>query len=230
MKLKLNLCDLQWQRYELPGSWLQEDRFIETVEVSQRLHKTFHWLSGEGSYAHIKISSFSLVRITGFQGELGDGWGLRGGRAAPELMVCHDSSAWIKCGTLIWVKIMESYMSLSMSAFHSGPKWKATAGRGWGGGHRRWNGNQATTRLVLRLTCSQPKPRLTVIEHLAPETGTPHPFHYFVSLSALDGKTGTWIFGLTSIQYNLHSLISDLNNFFFFFWNLIWVCKAQFMS
>lgn len=39
--------------------------FIETKGVSQQLHKTFHWLNGEGSYAHIKISSFSLARITG---------------------------------------------------------------------------------------------------------------------------------------------------------------------
>lgn len=47
--------------------------FIETKEVSQQLHKTFHWLNGEGSYAHIKISSFSFARIAGFQGEQVDG-------------------------------------------------------------------------------------------------------------------------------------------------------------
>lgn len=49
--------------------------FIETKEVSQQLHKTFHWLNGEGSYAHIRISSFSLVRIAGFQGEQWNGMG-----------------------------------------------------------------------------------------------------------------------------------------------------------
>lgn len=118
--------------------------FMETEEVSLHLHKRFHWLNGEGSYAHIRISSFSLSRIAGFQGEQADeeipcvcvcvyvcmcvqG---RGG------MVCHDSSAWIKCGTLIWVKIMESYMSLSMSVFHRVAKWKVTAGRAWGGRQR----------------------------------------------------------------------------------------------
>ena len=47
--------------------------FIETKEVSQQLHKTFHCLNGEGSYAHIRISSFSLARIKGFQGEQVDG-------------------------------------------------------------------------------------------------------------------------------------------------------------
>lgn len=149
--------------------------FIETEEVSQQLHKTFHWLNGEGSYAHIRISSLSLARIAGFQGERVDGKRvcvcvclrvcvcLQG----EGLVVCHDSSAWIKCGTLIWVKIMESYMSLSMSAFHSRPKWKVTAGRGWGGGRRCWNGNQATTRPSLWLTRSQAEPGLTVIEHQA---------------------------------------------------------------
>lgn len=47
--------------------------FIESAEVSQQLHKIFHWLNGEGSYAHIRISSFSLARIAGFQGEQVDG-------------------------------------------------------------------------------------------------------------------------------------------------------------
>jgi len=59
---------------------------------------------------------------------------------------CHDSSAWIKCGTFIWVKIMESYMSLSMSAFRNEPKWKVTTGRSWGGRQGCWNGNWVTMR------------------------------------------------------------------------------------
>lgn len=59
-----------------------------------------------------------------------------GGGVERGLLVCNDSSAGIKCGTLIWVKIMESYMSLSMSAFHSMPEWKVTAGRASRGGQR----------------------------------------------------------------------------------------------
>lgn len=147
--------------------------FIDSDGVSQRLHKTFHWLNGEGSYAHIRISSFSLAWIVGLQGEQVVGkyvcvsecvcLCVRGG---PPVFF-HDSCAWIKCGTLIWVKIMESYMSLSMSVFHSRPKWKVTAGRDRGGWQRCWNGNQATTRPSLWLTRSQAEPGLAVIKHQA---------------------------------------------------------------
>lgn len=82
-------------------------------------------------------------------------------------VVCNDSSAWIKCGTLIWVKIMESYMSLNMSAFHRGPKWKVMAGRSWGGRKRCWNGNWVAPRPSLWLTCSQMEDELAVIQHQA---------------------------------------------------------------
>lgn len=79
--------------------------FIETEEVSRRLHKTFHWLNGEGSYT---LTS-ELARFH---------WGGSQGFKVSRLMgsvcvclcvcvqgegplVCHDSSAGIKCGTLI---------------------------------------------------------------------------------------------------------------------------------
>lgn len=138
------------------------------------LHKTFHWLNGEGSYAHIGISSFFffyLRQSQGFQGEQVDGKCVcvcvRWGREGSGLVVCNDSPSWIKCGTLIWRKIMESYMSLSMSAFQSRSKWKVTAIRGWGGWQRCWNGNRATMRLTMRLTWRQTDPGLTVIQHQA---------------------------------------------------------------
>lgn len=82
-------------------------------------------------------------------------------------VVCNDSSAWIKCGTLIWVKIMESYMSLNMSPFHRGTKWKVMAGRSWGGRKRCWNGNWVAVRPSLWLTCSQIEDELAVIQHQA---------------------------------------------------------------
>lgn len=66
MKLKLNLSDLQ-------RSWLILSCFIETKEVSQHLHNTFHWLNGEVSCAHKRISRFSLAGVLGFQGEQVDG-------------------------------------------------------------------------------------------------------------------------------------------------------------
>ena len=88
----------------------------------------FHWCESQGFKVSRLMGSVCVYVCVCVQGE------------GP--LVCHDSSAWIKCGTLIWVKIMESYMSLGMSAFHSRPKWKVTAGRGWGGGQRCWNGNR----------------------------------------------------------------------------------------
>lgn len=138
-------------------------------EVSHHLHKTFHWPNGEGAYAHCRISWFSLVWITRFQGERADGeecvcvcvrgagWG--GSRLS------HDSLAWIKCGTLIWVKIMESYMSLNTSAFSRRLKWKVTTGHSRGGRRGCWNENWVTTRPLLRLNCNQTEAELTVIQH-----------------------------------------------------------------
>lgn len=140
--------------------------FIESEEVSPQLHKTFHWLNGEGSYAHIRISSFSLTHFVGFQGERGERcvcvWACECVCVQGEGLLCHDSPAWIKCGTLIWVKIMESYMSLSMSAFLNRPKWELTAGRSRRGGQRWRNKSQVTTRASLRLTCSQTEPGAAV--------------------------------------------------------------------
>lgn len=144
--------------------------FLETKEGSQKLHGQFHGRNAEESYALIRISSFSLTQNSRFQGEqvygkcvllyvfcvcMGEG-----------PLVGHDSFAWIKCGTLIWVKIMESYMSLNMSAFHSRPKWKVMAGRcRRGRGQKFWNGNQVTMRLSLRLTRSQAETGLAAIKH-----------------------------------------------------------------
>lgn len=64
----------------------------------------------------------------------------------------HDSSPEIKRGTLIWVKIMESYMPWSMSASGSSCKCKVTPGRGRG---ECWIGNQGTTRPSLQLSQNQ---------------------------------------------------------------------------
>lgn len=57
-----------------------------------------------------------------------------------------------KRGTLIWVKIMESYMPWSMSASGSSCKCKVTPGRGRG---ECWIGNQGTTRPSLQLSQNQ---------------------------------------------------------------------------
>lgn len=118
----------------------------------------FHWCESQGFKVSSGMGWEVCVFMCVFKGVGVGGTGL---------LVCHDSSSWIKCGTLIWVKIMESYMSLSMSAFHSRPKWKVTAGRGRGGRQRCWNGNQATMRPSLWLTRSQAEPGLTVIKHQA---------------------------------------------------------------
>lgn len=122
---------------------------------------------------------------------------------------CHDSSAWIKCGTLIWVKIMESYMSLTMSAFHSRPKWKVTAGCDRGrGGQRFWNGNQVTMRPSLWLTLSQAEPGLTVIKRQAAKNLHPPIFCLClpVSLGDIAAK-------LTGTEMSLH-MISVWNKFY----------------
>lgn len=47
--------------------------FLETKEVRKQMHKTIHWLNEEGSYAHIRISLFSMTQIAVFQGEQVDG-------------------------------------------------------------------------------------------------------------------------------------------------------------
>lgn len=141
--------------------------FIDTKQLSLQLHKTFCWLNGKEIDAHIRICWFSLVESTGFQGEEVDG------KCVCVYLCAHrgegpllrrDSSAWIKCGTLIWVKIMESYMSLDMSGFHSGPKWKVTVSRDRGGGQRCRNGIRATAGSSSWLTRSQAAPGLAVID------------------------------------------------------------------
>lgn len=57
---------------------------------------------------------------------------------------------------------MESYMSLSMSAFHSESKWEVKAVAGRGGGQEWESGDR---QAVPRLTRSQAEPRLAVIRH-----------------------------------------------------------------
>lgn len=57
---------------------------------------------------------------------------------------------------------MESYMSLSMSAFHSGSKWEVKAVAGEGGGQEWESGDR---QAVPRLTRTQAEPRLAVIRH-----------------------------------------------------------------
>lgn len=57
---------------------------------------------------------------------------------------------------------MESYMSLSMSAFYSRSKWKVKAVAGRGGG-REWESGDR--QAVPQLTRSQAEPRLAVIQH-----------------------------------------------------------------
>lgn len=59
---------------------------------------------------------------------------------------------------------MESYMSLSMSAFHSGSKWEVKAVSGGGGGQEWESGDR---QAVPWLTRSQAEPRLAVIRHQA---------------------------------------------------------------
>lgn len=140
--------------------------FFETKEVSSQIHKTIHWLilSHQNFLFVFNDANHSVSRWAGWREVCvwGGVYVCRGG------WFCHDSSAWIKCGTLIWVKIMESYMSLTMSAFHNGQKWKVTAACDGGrGGQRFWNGNQVTTRPSLWLTLSQAEPGLTVTKRQA---------------------------------------------------------------
>lgn len=73
---------------------------------------------------------------------------------------------------------MESYMSLNMSAFHTGSKWKVTIGHSWGGREGCWNGNWVTMRPSLWLTWNQTEAELTVIHHQEAK-------NYILSLSAL---------------------------------------------
>lgn len=112
------------------------------------------------------------------------------------LMLCHDSLPWIKFGTLIWVKIMEFYMSLSMSAFHKSPKWKVTTGCRWRGRQGCQNGNWVTTRLSLRLTCNQTAADLTVIQHQPDK-------HYILLLSSHLCALFTCLFGYMHAKRHL---------------------------
>ncbi len=128
--------------------------FIETKEVSQHLHKTFHWLNGEGSYAHIIISSFSLVWLQGFK--------------VSRLMVsvcvflcvCTKRGTpglpWQLCLNQVWHPHMSENNGILYVFEHVSVSQQAQMeSDGWGGGQRCWNGNQATMRPFLWLTCSQ---------------------------------------------------------------------------
>lgn len=87
---------------------------------------------------------------------------------------------------------MESYMSLSMSAFHSRSKWEVKAVAGGGGGQEWESGDR---QAVPQLTRSQAEPRLAVIRHQGGQKKRRKkeihsPISVFVYLSALGRRAG----------------------------------------